>query len=122
MEEGQKRKAGPRSGHREVTCPVVTAGPGARGQGPGRVPATAPTYSPLFAATPLFPLCATLLALYVLRFNEKTIDDVVRLRTVALDLDFNISDPQPTETCDGGRLFPPWAVAFGIPEGRCFSL
>lgn len=49
-------------------------------------------------------------------------DDVVRLRTVALDLDFNISDPQPTETCDGGRLFPPWAVAFGIIEGRCFCL
>ena len=33
MEEGQKRKAGPRSGHREVTCPVVTVGRGAKGQG-----------------------------------------------------------------------------------------
>lgn len=87
------------------------------------MPATAPAYSLLFEATPPLPLCATLLALYVLlRFNEKTMDDVVRLRTVALDLDFNISDPQPTETCDGGRLFPPWAVAFGIIEGRCFCL
>lgn len=32
MEEGQQRKVGPRSGHREVTCPVVTVawGPRAR--------------------------------------------------------------------------------------------
>lgn len=58
MKEGQKRKAVPRSGHREGHLPSGHSG--AEGQGPEGVPATAPAYSPLLTAAPPLPFCATL--------------------------------------------------------------
>ena len=111
MKEGQKRKAVPRSGHREGHLPSGHSG--AEGQGPEGVPTTAPAYSPLLKAAPPLLFVPPYLALYILlRFSEKTMDDVVCLRTVTLDLDFNISDPQPTETCGRWLSIPSLGSSF----------